>query len=164
MKARLHPPALTLLEHLNDGRFDAAGWLRRWYGEPRTLSFASTRAAADDLAVVLQLTQQRGAAFESAARLHRALTRRAIAVPCTTVEAPWKLPRTMATPAALERWLEDRFGSLDLLDDARRRLVRAALEMLDGVGLLTGAAAIHAELVKCSLEVTRPGRRAAALA
>jgi hypothetical protein len=158
MKPRLHPPVLALLELLNAGRFDAAAWLRQWYGEPRTLSYASSRAAADDLSVVLAVVQRRGAAFESASRLHRALSRRAIAVPQTTVETPWKLPRVMETPAALERWLEERFGSLTTLDDARRRLVRAALEMLESVGLVRSAASIHAELLKCSLEVSRRPR------
>jgi hypothetical protein len=159
MKPRLHPPALDLFEQLSAGRLDAAEWLRRWHGEPRTLSYGASRAAADDLAVVLEVMVRRGAAFESASRLYRALARRAIAVPRTTVETPWKLPRMMETPAALEVWLEGRFGSLKDLDDARRRLVRAALEMLESVGLVSSAAAIHAELLKCSLEVSRPRSR-----
>jgi len=153
MRARLHPPALALYESLSTGRFDAAAWLREWYGDPRALSYVDSRAAADDLSVVLAMEVRRGAAYESALRLYRALSRRSAAVPQTTVETKWKRPPPLETPAALEGWLEQRFGKLKALDGARRRHVRSALDMLEAFGLVAKAASIHAALLKCALDV-----------
>lgn len=153
MRTRLHPPALALFERIGAGHFDSGAWLREFYGAPMTLTALEARSAADDLATVLQLVKRRGAAYESAARLYRALAQRTVSMPQTTVDLKWKRPPVLSTPDALERWLVDRFGALTQLDDAGRRLARSALDMLEKLGLVSSTAAIHAELVRSALEL-----------